>query len=493
MRIRLLCITVLLAAAPVAAEPAPCMPPQSGTWSPMALAEGPRFSDIADVRTGFLGSSKWWLWDSFEPLTESRVFDARCNAWRRTTLAKGTRLPRQLDRRYGVLFGDTELAVYAPAWEASPSGSLEAGALAVFVLDGERLQWTSVAPAQPPISHDARVLQGGGLLISWDERAGRGAVFTLATKRWEAFTERPPFVGQGYDCSWIQGGAWLVANPQGVFRFDLGSKTWSTVLKPEKPLSTQELGACLLTSSASGLSVAVPKSLYAPRRTLYAIQGAGTAAWELPWPEGADNLNVLSAGNTVWSDDGTGMGHLRRYDRGAMKWVPVAVPKGLDARRVFISEAQGQAVLLELPPAASAPPKGPAPKHGPSRVSVWNGKSFGQPLTLGTGSAVRDEVQTALGGLAAIDEASIRLLDVSGKERLRSPTPPRWLAYRGFSPEAFITWGERETRVGNDCNNPFHPAQREPNMPICDPSHEVTYTRISPGGFVLLRAVSPRR
>jgi len=297
-------------------------------------------------------------------------------------------------------------------------------------------------------------------------------------------------VGQGYDCSWIQSGAWLVANPQGVFRFDLGSKTWSPVFKPEKPMATQELGACLLTTSASGLSVAMPKSRYEPRRALFAIQGAGTSASEIPSPEGTASLHVLPAGSTLWSNDGASPGQLRRYDRGAMKWVPVAVPKGLDARRVFVSEIQGQAVLLELPPATAAgvTPKGPVPQRGPARISVWNGKSFARPLTLGREYAFRHEAQTALGGLVSIDEASLRLLDVSGKERLRFPAPPRWLAYRGFGPEAFLTWGEQETRIGNDCDNPFRPTPPDPTMPTCDPSHEKAFTRIHPGGFVLLRA-----
>jgi hypothetical protein len=465
----------------------------------MALADGPpRIGEVADVQTGFLSPSKWWLWNAFEPLSDSRVFDARCNAWRRTTVAQGARLPRQLDRRYGVLFGDNELAVYAPEWRESPSGAFLSGAIAVFVLDGEQLQWTSVAPAEPPIGHDAQVLHGDGLILSWSKSTGLGALFSLATRRWERLTERLPLLGRGYDCSWIQGGAWLIANPQGVFRLDLASKTWSTVLEPEAPMSTQELGGCLLSSSASGLSVAMMRSLYAPRRALFAIEGAGAAAWELPWPEGSEDPSVVSAGGTVWSRDGTGAGRLLRYDRGARRWVPVAIPKGLDARRAFVSEVQGRAMLVEPPPASaprpgavppggSAPRAKSAPKPGPTRVSLWSGKSFGRPLTLGSGGALQGEVPTALGGLTAIDEAAIRSLDVTGKERLRLPTPPKWLAYRGFSPEALITWGVMETRLGNDCDNPFQDTRRAPDMPICDPSHEVAYTRIHPGGFVLLR------
>jgi hypothetical protein len=134
MLIRLLCSAVALATTAAVAEPTPCTPPRAGVWVEMAVEDGPRSSDVADVKTGFLGPSKWWLWNSYEPLTESRVFDARCNVWRRTTLAKGTRHPRQLDRRHGVLFGDTALAVYAPTWEESPDGRREAGPLAVFVL-----------------------------------------------------------------------------------------------------------------------------------------------------------------------------------------------------------------------------------------------------------------------------------------------------------------------------------------------------------------------
>ncbi len=44
-----------------------------------------------------------------------------------------------------------------------------------------------------------------------------------------------------------------------------------------------------------------------------------------------------------------------------------------------------------------------------------------------------------------------------------------------------------ETRVGTDCDNPFHPRRRDPRMPVCDPSGERVYTRVSPGGFVLLK------
>ncbi len=496
MRIRLLCLTVTLAAAAVAAaaEPQPCAPPKPGAWVPMALAEGPEIGEVADVKTGFLGPSKWWLWDSFQPLAEGHVFDARCNAWRRTTPARGSTLPKQLDRRHGVLFGENALAVYSPTWEAGKDGTIVSGSLGVFVLDGEMLQWTNLTPTEPPLGPDTLVVPGDGLLVAWDERAGRGALFTLATKRWEFFTERPPLVGRGYDCSWIQGGAWLVANPHGVFRFELSSKKWSTLVKPEQPMSTQELGGCLLSSSSTGLSVAMPRSAYAPRHALFIIEGAGSSAWELPVPEGSSPVHVSAAGNTLWLTTSLGTGQLQRYDRGAGKWVGQALPKGLDPRRLFLSEAQGQAMLVEQSPAQLPRPRGhlsraaKEPTPSPSRVSLWNGKRFGRPLTLGTGDGFRDGVHSALGGLAAIDAKAIRVLDVSGKERLRLPAPPRWLAYRGFSPEALVTWGEMETRVGNDCNNPFHPQQQDPSMPVCDPSEERVFTRIHPGGFVLLRA-----
>ncbi len=305
MCIRLLCLTVVLAAATVAAaaEPEPCTPSKPGAWVPMAVAGGPEIGEVADVRTGFLGRSKWWFWDSFQPLTDGRVFDARCNAWRRTSPARGSTLPKRLDRRYGVLFGDNTLAVYSPTWEAAKDGSFVSGSIGLFVLEGELLQWTNLTPASPPLGPDSQVVAGEGLLVAWDERAGQGAIFTL-----------------------------------------------------------------------------------------------------------------------------------------------------------------------------------------PTRVSLWNGKRFGPLLTLGIGDEFHDGVHSALGGLAVIDAKAVRVLDVSGKERLRLPAPPRWLAYRGFSPEAFITWGQIETRVGTDCHNPFHPPRHEPNMPICDPSEERVYGRTSPGGFVLLRA-----
>jgi hypothetical protein len=491
MRISPLCISLILATAAEAAEPEPCTPPRPGAWVEMALANAPQLTDTAEVRKGFFGRSKWWLWDALEPLTQSRVFDVRCNAWRRTTVAEGTRLPRQLDRRYGVLFGDNELAVYAPTWETATADTLKAVSTAVFVLDGERLQWTDVTAARPPISHDARVFQGDGLLVFWDERGGSGAIFTLATKHWVSFTERPPLVGQGYDCSWIQGGTWLVANPTGVFRFDVGSKKWSPVLKPEKPMLTQELGACLLSSSRSRLAVAVPKSLYAPRRTLFAIEGAGTAVWEIPWAQVDGEPNITAVGNTVWHKDSAGTDPLRRYDRGTKKWVRVASPKGLDARATFLSELQGQPMLVELPqghwaPAIRTQGMAPPPKPAPTRVSLWNGKSFGRPITIGLVEAFRGEVQASLGGLAALDKGTVRVLDASGRERQRFAEPPKWLAWSGFGPEAFVTWGVTETAVGNDCDNPFHP--REPDEPTCDPTGEVVYRRFEPGGFVLLRA-----
>jgi hypothetical protein len=481
MRTCLLCLMVALAAAD-AAEPETCTPPRPGVWVPMAVAGGPQLGDVADVKTGFLGRTQWWLWDAFQPLTDSHVFDARCNVWRRTRVAQGSTLPRQLNRRCCVLFGDNALAVYSPTWEEPQEGPAAARSLGVFVLEGERLQWTNVTPTQPVIDPNARVFSGDGLLVAWDERAGRGAVFTLATRRWEFFSAPPPLVGKGYDCSWIQDGAWLVANPQGVFRFDLGSKTWSTLLEPKQPMPMPDLGACLRSSSASGLSVAMPKPVYAPGRALFVIESAGTSAWELPSPAG-NTGNVVTAGNTLWLAEGSGAGRFQRYDRGAKKWVSVSLPKGLDARRAYLSEVQGQAALVEL-----APESLPAPRAAPVHVSLWNGKRFGPPISLGTGAAFRDEVQAALGGLVAIDGETIRALDLSGRERLRLPGPPRWLAYQDFGSGAFVTWGEMRTLMGNDCNNPFHPRAPDPRMPICDPSRVVAYTQISPGGFVLLRA-----
>jgi hypothetical protein len=171
----------------------------------------------------------------------------------------------------------------------------------------------------------------------------------------------------------------------------------------------------------------------------------------------------------------------------------VGTPKGLDEKRAFVSELQGQPMLVELPqgywrPAIRTHGMAPPPKPGPTRVALWNGKSFGQPITLGISETSRREIQAALGGLAAIDKGTVRVLDTSGKERLRFPSPPKWLAWSGFGMEAFVTWGVAETAFGTDCHNPFRPRQRKPDEPICDPSGEVEYTRFEPGGFVLLRS-----
>jgi len=109
----------------------------------------------------------------------------------------------------------------------------------------------------------------------------------------------------------------------------------------------------------------------------------------------------------------------------------------------------------------------------------WSGTRFGPPLPFGG---------LALGRWLAADGGALRVLDASGKERLRLPAPPKWLTYRDLGPELEVTWGVPERREGNNCLNPFHPPVHAPNMPICTPSIAVTYTRIHPGGSFLLRA-----
>src|SRR4051812_33507207 len=78
-----------LAMAVLAADPAPptpCTPVQAGAWAPMNVAGAPTMGEIVEVKSAFLGGGKWWLWNGYLPLTDSAVFDARCNAWRRTTM-----------------------------------------------------------------------------------------------------------------------------------------------------------------------------------------------------------------------------------------------------------------------------------------------------------------------------------------------------------------------------------------------------------------------
>jgi hypothetical protein len=115
---------------------------------------------------------------------------------------------------------------------------------------------------------------------------------------------------------------------------------------------------------------------------------------------------------------------LRRYDRAAKKWTSPKVPKGA----AYVYDARGQA-------------------------------RFGPP----------DPAPDAFG------------------PRLDQPPPPKWLAYRDLSPALSVTWGVVESRVGNNCHNPFHPQVHDPRLPICTPSVERTYSTIHPGGFFFLR------
>jgi hypothetical protein len=394
-------ISNLLLAVALASDPVPCTPVQSGAWVEMRISGAPEMGEVFEIKSAHLGGGKWWLWNGYQPLTDSAVFDARCNAWRPTAMAKGP--PVQMSRQYGIVEGPV---VYGPTMKKD---------FAAYALDPSTLQWTDITPELPPLRGEPpQMVHDDRRLLIWDPASRKGAL--LAGGRWDPFTTAPPsLAGHGYDCSFLFGGGWFVANPDGVFRFDLAAKTWATAYQPKEPMPmSSDLGACNVSFSGA-LAVASVKPLYAKDRMVFGIEG--TAAFQIPWPEGGADQAVFAAGGTAWST------LLRRYDRAAGKWTSPQVPKG--AKYVF--DDQGQA-------------------------------RFGPPVSNNRGP----------------------LEDL--------PPPPKTALYADRSPELAVAWGFQETRDGNNCHNPFHPSKPQPNMPICTPSREVTYTVVHPGGFVFLRA-----
>lgn len=405
-----------LVAVALASDPGgPCTPVQSGAWTAMSTAGAPEMGEVVEIKSAFLGGGTWWLWNGYQPLTDSAVFDARCNAWRPTAMAKGP--PVQMSRQYGILAGPI---VFGPTMTKE---------LAAYALDPATLLWTDLTPELPPLKGYApQMVHDDGRLVIWDPASTRGALLTGG--RWEPFTAAPPsLAGHGYDCSFLLGGGWFIANPNGVFRFDLASKRWATAYQPKEPMPmSSDLGACTVSFSG-GLAVATVKPLYAKDRMVFGIEGA--TAFQLPWPEGGADQAVLAAGGTAWST------LLRRYDRAAGKWTSPQVPKGA----TYVFDFQGQARLAL-----------------DGTMAVWNGKRFGPPVPLALGP--REDL----------------------------PPLPKPALYRDLGPGLAVAWGFQETREGNNCDNPFHPRVPQPNLPICTPSIPVTYTVLHAGGFFLLRA-----
>jgi hypothetical protein len=306
--------------ASLAAGPNPCTPVQTGAWAPMATAGAPELGEVADPQTRLLGGARWWLWNAYQPLTASAVFDARCNAWRPTSMAKGP--PLEMSRQYGLAAGpEGSVVVYGP-----PEGPQ---AFAAYALDLKDLRWSELPLPIPAFSSPPQVVRDDRRVLVWDPSRHDAALLT--TGRWESFALSPPaLAGHGYDCSFLLGDAWFIAGPSGVSGFDLAKKTWATVLQPAAPLKAFDLGACNVSFSGP-FAVATVKPLYGKERLVYGIEGA--TAFEIPWPEGGPDQAVLAAGGTAWST------RLRRYDRAAKRWTSPEVPKGA----TYVYDAQGQA------------------------------------------------------------------------------------------------------------------------------------------------------
>lgn len=393
-----------LVAAALSADPTPCTSVQPGAWTPMATGGAPELGDLAFPKTRLLGGARWWLWNAHQPLTASAVFDARCNAWRPTAMAKGP--PVEMSGRYDVLGG--------PDDSVTVCGSTHTQEFAAYALDPNDLRWRELPPPISAFQSPPQTVHDDRRVLIWDPNRKDAAL--LAGGRWASFPLAPPaLAGRGYDCSFLSGDAWYVAGPSSVARFDLAKKAWTTMYQPAAPLKTFDLGACNVTFSG-GLAVATVKPLSGKDRLVYGIEGA--TAFEIPWPEGGPDQAIFAAGGTAWST------LLRRYDRAAKKWTSPRVPKGA----TYVYDAKGEA-------------------------------RFGPP----------DPEPDAFG------------------PKLDQPPPPKWLEYRDLGPALSVTWGVVESRQGNNCDNPFHPRVRQPNMPICTPSVAVTYRTIHPGGFFFLR------
>lgn len=447
----------------------PCARARPGAWTPMSVEGAPEIVDMSGVKTGLLGHEKWWLWDTSYPLADSRVFDARCNAWRPTTMAKGP--PIWLWRDSGMMSRpDGGIVVFGPKLAPADDkmGARILNELAVFELDPEALQWRDITPKLPVFNNFAEFVYDDHHLMIWDSAAGTGALFTDG--RWETFAGAlPPHLVNNEECSFFLGGGWYTVSAAGVDRFDLASKVKVTVRTaaprppgpPAAPGPVLGPGYCTVTFSG-GFAVATLGWVSAKERIAFGIEGA--TAFQIPWPEEGEKkgeVRVLIAGaGAAWStllhqdDDTDVIGEdgdsyplqvpvlFQRYDRATGKWTSPPLPSGVTPEDASLIELRGQARLV----------------HG-NQMYVWDGQRFGPPRPLAVGPE-----------------------DV--------PAPPKWQNYRELGPELLVTWGILETRAGSDCHNPFYPPRPPPpDQPICDSSGtRVIYKRINPGGSFFLRA-----
>ena len=342
---------------PSAAIPSsPCRESPLETWTAMSEQDAPELGDAFDARSGFLSSHRWWLWNAYGPLEESRVFDADCNRWLKPSTPETIAMPAGWDRRVLVAVRPGAAWVMGPSWERTPT-QMVAGPFRVLVLDSRELRWSELG-ALRELGRETSVLLGDEHVVLHTE-GGSGVVLDLVTREAEAFESPTPLLGRGYDCSWIVGSAWLVANATGVFRFDFDPETWTTLFRLDPPMATTELGACVLSSQADDSWIATTKSLYNfTRQASFVISAGGHAA--------------------------------TRFD-----------------------------------PAARAPAS--------REVAV---------------------AAPALDGFALHAESN----------------------------SVSLAWGRVETRGGHNCQNPFHPTRRDPQDPICTPSHGVEHRRAMLGG-----------
>jgi len=63
------------------------------------------------------------------------------------------------------------------------------------------------------------------------------------------------------------------------------------------------------------------------------------------------------------------------------------------------------------------------------------------------------------------------------------PVAPELTGLRTYGPKFILYWGLPESKLGNDCSDPFEPRAGGP----CDPAGTILYTRFRSGGYILRR------